>query len=161
MNVGNWNAMREPRVGIMLHYTGGSFQGSVAWCRNPRSKVSYNWIIDVGGDEELLAPGTARAWHAGVCRPSDPRLQYTDANSAFYGIAIAATTGETATDAQVATVIRLCQRLFQQERWRPETEAWRVVGHDTEAWPRGRKVDPTGPDPRNAVLSVATIRDAL
>jgi hypothetical protein len=36
-----------------------------------------------------------------------------------------------------------------------------VVGHRTEAWPRGRKSDPEGSDLKNPILAVEDIRQLL
>lgn len=147
----NFGKLREPRVGIMLHYDGsGSDDGAVEWLLfDPRCKVSYNWLILDDGTVRDIAPMDARAWHAGICRPSRPELVYADANSAFYGIAVAAKPGDLATSAQVAMVEQLCFALMRRKGW---TEGWRITTHKAEAWPRGRKVDPDG------VLDVEQIR---
>lgn len=66
-NTPNVNPMKKIKPGfIVVHYTaGGAADGSVRWCCNPDSKVSYHLIIDRNGDIHQLAPCTARAWHAG------------------------------------------------------------------------------------------------
>jgi N-acetyl-anhydromuramyl-L-alanine amidase AmpD len=51
---------------IILHHTSGAYAGSVSWCLNPASKVSYHCIISRTGKRTVLAPPTARTWHAGV-----------------------------------------------------------------------------------------------
>jgi len=51
---------------IVLHHTSGSYNGSVSWCRNPESKVSYHVIIARNGNRTVLADDTARCWHAGI-----------------------------------------------------------------------------------------------
>ena len=51
---------------IILHHTSGSYTGSVSWCLNPASKVSYHCIVARNGKRTVLAPPTARTWHAGV-----------------------------------------------------------------------------------------------
>ena len=51
---------------IILHHTSGAYAGSVSWCLNPASKVSYHCIISRTGKRTILAPPTARTWHAGV-----------------------------------------------------------------------------------------------
>lgn len=156
----NWGPLREHRIGCMLHYdASASDAGAVTWLtKDPRCKVSYNWLVLDDGKLVEVAPADARAWHAGICKPSGSPLAYQDANSAFYGIAIAATSGETATEAQETTVTRLVRSLFRKHTWDLAADQWRLVGHDAEAWPRGRKIDPTGPDPKHPVLSVARIR---
>jgi len=158
---GNWNDLREPRQGVLLHYDGSrSDAGAVAWLtKDPRCRVSYHWLILDDGHSVLIAPPSKRAWHAGVCLPSIPQLTYKDANSAFYGIAIAATDGDRATQAQIAKVLELCRWCFLKEGW-PLQETWRIRGHFEEAWPRGRKHDPKGSGPI-PVLDVQLIRDKL
>ena len=151
-----WAALAEPRRGIMLHYdASGSDAGALSWLRDPRCKVSYNWLVLDNGTVEEIAPREARAYHAGECRPSGTGPMYTYANSAFYGVAIAATDGETVTPAQEEAVVALCAELCREHTWNP---AHSIVGHDTEAWPRGRKHDPTGSNPAKPVMSVARIR---
>jgi N-acetyl-anhydromuramyl-L-alanine amidase AmpD len=51
---------------IVLHHTSGSYNGSVSWCMNPASKVSYHVIIARNGNRTVLADDTARCWHAGI-----------------------------------------------------------------------------------------------
>lgn len=161
--MGNWNLLREERKGVCLHFDdSASDAGAVEWLtRDPRCKVSYNVLILDSGQIVTIAPIEARAWHAGVCKPSDARLAYADANSALYGIAIAAGVHDRATEAQKRAVAGFCRTLFQRHGWNQATETWRIVGHDTEAWPRGRKIDPTGMDRAHPVLSVMEIRGML
>lgn len=52
--------------GIVLHHTGGSYSGAVAWCLNPRSQVSYHVIVNLDGKRTILASDNQRAWHSGV-----------------------------------------------------------------------------------------------
>lgn len=51
---------------IVLHHTAGSYAGSVAWCMNPASKVSYHAIVAKDGRRTVLADPDERTWHAGV-----------------------------------------------------------------------------------------------
>jgi N-acetyl-anhydromuramyl-L-alanine amidase AmpD len=50
---------------IVLHHTSGSYAGSVAWCLNPASKVSYHCILAKDGRRSTLADPDERTWHAG------------------------------------------------------------------------------------------------
>lgn len=50
----------------MLHHTCGSYAGSVAWCADPVSRVSYHCIVAKDGRRTVLADPDERAWHAGV-----------------------------------------------------------------------------------------------
>lgn len=160
----NWGALMETRCGILLHYDqSGSDAGALDWLtKDPACRVSYNVLILDDGSAHVIAPLDRRAWHAGVCRSSDTvRLPYRDANSALYGVAIAARDGEVATAAQFAGVVEACRHLAKREGWDLRYEPWRIVGHDTEAWPRGRKTDPTGSNRTRPVLSVAAVRAAF
>lgn len=107
-----------------------------------------------------IAPDTARAWHAGRCRPSSDQLGYTDANSAFYGIAVATNGQVDVTPLQTLTTAWLTRLYFESHGW-PLTELWRIVGHETEAWPRGRKKDPSGGLGSNPILTVDDIRQLV
>lgn len=156
----NWSRLREPRLGVMLHYSAGSYAGTLAWCRDPRAQVSYNWLISNDGKMSVIAPPSERAWHAGVCRPSHAKLRYHDANSAFYGIALALSAGMEASPLAYRMVTSACAGLFLKHGW-PLSETWRIVGHNEECWPRGRKVDPTGPDPAKPVLDINRVRQML
>lgn len=149
-----WGKRKGQRSGIMLHYDASSSDaGGIAWLKDPKCLVSYNWAVRDDGTVVEIAPEDARAYHAGVCKPSGDLL-YTDANSAFYGIALTATSGDVATDAAKEAVVTLCKRLYQKHGW---TEPWRITGHSKEAWPRGRKADPEGQG-KVPVLDVSEIQ---
>jgi N-acetyl-anhydromuramyl-L-alanine amidase AmpD len=51
---------------VVLHHTSGAYAGSVSWCSDPASKVSYHCIIARNGKRTVLALPTQRTWHAGV-----------------------------------------------------------------------------------------------
>jgi N-acetylmuramoyl-L-alanine amidase len=62
------NVSRGRRIApkaIVLHHTSGSYAGSVAWCMNPASRVSYHCIVAKDGRRSTLADPDERAWHAG------------------------------------------------------------------------------------------------
>lgn len=154
-----WGKLNGTRQGVLIHYdASASDKGAVGWLEDDaRVEVSYHYLVLDDGRVIQIAPPGTRAWHAGVCRPSSKRFTYSDGNNAFYGVAIAAKPGDTATDAQLDAVARLCKMLFWLEGW-PETDEWRITGHSAEAWPRGRKQDPEGPDPAAPVLSIDAVR---
>lgn len=158
---GQYSALREPRVGVMLHYdASGSDAGAVAWFADPACKVSYNWLVLDDGSYVTIAPRDKRAWHAGACRPSSPQFAYTDANSAFYGIAAANGGKEDVTPLQLLTIAWLARQCFEREGW-PVTDTWRITSHRAEAWPRGRKTDPEGADTRNPIFSPDDVRQLV
>jgi N-acetyl-anhydromuramyl-L-alanine amidase AmpD len=51
---------------VILHHTSGAYAGSVSWCCDPVSKVSYHCIIARNGKRTALALPSQRTWHAGV-----------------------------------------------------------------------------------------------
>ena len=67
LNTPNVSAGRRitPKA-IVLHHTAGSYAGSVSWCMDPISKVSYHAIVAKDGRRTVLADGDERTWHAGV-----------------------------------------------------------------------------------------------
>jgi N-acetyl-anhydromuramyl-L-alanine amidase AmpD len=168
----NFNDLKEPRLGVMLHYDDSSNDSSaVEWFTDPECKVSYNVLVLDDGSFVPIVPPSKRAWHAGSCSTSDAsRLAYRDANSAFLGVAVATNDKIPATAAQLDTVVWLVRSLFAEHGW-PTDQTWRIVGHDTEAiWStapdvpaglrgkRGRKIDPTGTHPDRPILSVDAVR---
>lgn len=72
----------RPEV-VVFHHTDGSYNGSVAWCCDPKSKVSYHCIIARDGRRTVLARPTQRAWHAG----KSSYKGRSDVNSFSVGIA--------------------------------------------------------------------------
>ena len=67
---------------IIVHHSSGAYAGSVAWCCNPASKVSYHCIIARDGKRTILADATQRTWHAGVSSLNGKK----DANSWSVGV---------------------------------------------------------------------------
>lgn len=153
--------LRERRQGVMLHYdASGSDAGAMSWLGDERAQGAYQWLVLRDGRICRVIPDDRAAWHAGECRPSGV-VQYGHANSAFYGIAVAATDGEAATYPQLLSAAWLAARYFSAHGWDARREGWRVTGHDREAWPRGRKIDPTGSRLGMPVLSVEGVRALL
>jgi len=68
---------------IIVHHTSGAYAGSVSWCCDPVSKVSYHCIIARNGKRTALALPTQRTWHAGVSSWQGRK----DANSWSVGMA--------------------------------------------------------------------------
>jgi N-acetylmuramoyl-L-alanine amidase len=67
LNTPNVSAGRriKPQA-IVLHHTSGSYAGSVAWCMDPISRVSYHAIVGKDGKRTVLADPDERCWHTGV-----------------------------------------------------------------------------------------------
>jgi N-acetyl-anhydromuramyl-L-alanine amidase AmpD len=68
---------------IIVHHTSGAYAGSVSWCCDPVSKVSYHCIIARNGKRTVLALPSQRTWHAGVSSWQGRK----DANSFSVGMA--------------------------------------------------------------------------
>jgi N-acetyl-anhydromuramyl-L-alanine amidase AmpD len=148
----------------MLHYDDSTSDVSaVEWLTSDkRCKVSYNWLVLDNGKVVEVAPETGRAWHAGVCRPSRVDLKYKDANSFFYGIAIAAggKKNDKITKAQLDGLCELIAMLFKHNKW-TLSDTWRISSHHLEAWPRGRKIDIIGSDKANPVYTLPMVLNNL
>ena len=80
---------------IVLHHTAGSYAGSVAWCMNPASRVSYHCIVAKDGKRTVLADPDERCWHAGVSSWRGKR----DLNSWSIGAAFEGDTNQRALEA--------------------------------------------------------------
>jgi N-acetyl-anhydromuramyl-L-alanine amidase AmpD len=76
---------------VVLHHSGGSYAGGVAWIKNPQSRVSYHCLVAPDGRRTVFASPTQRTWHAG-------RSEWRgrgDLNSWSVGAAFAGNTWET------------------------------------------------------------------
>jgi N-acetyl-anhydromuramyl-L-alanine amidase AmpD len=51
--------------GVAWHHTAGTFSGSVAWCMDKSSKVSYHGIVNLNGDYTELARDNQKTWANG------------------------------------------------------------------------------------------------
>ena len=92
-------------MGIVLHHTAGSYLGSVSWCLDPKSKVSYHCIVDLNGDRTILANDTDRCWHSGKSSFNGKK----DCNSFMLGIAVSGDTNKRRlTDFEVDSVAKWC-----------------------------------------------------
>jgi peptidoglycan hydrolase-like protein with peptidoglycan-binding domain len=151
------------RVGVAWHYDGShTDKGAQNWFDDPAFKLSYTRAYTDGGRRIRLAPSVMnRVYHMGACR-TDARVK--GANSAFYGLCITAGTGHQATAAQFEAICRDTADIarFHQARgdtgWELSNIDYWLTGHETWATPKGRKIDPTGANPRKPVLSLAAGR---
>ena len=93
--------------GIVLHHTAGGYSGSVAWCLNAQSKVSYHCIVNTTGERTVLVPDNVRAWHAGVSSFKGKR----NCNKFMLGIAVSGNTNERElTEQETESVAEWCVR---------------------------------------------------
>jgi AmpD protein len=93
--------------GIVLHHTAGSYSGSVSWCLNPQSRVSYHAIVNLNGDMTILVPDNAQAWANGVSSFKGK----TNCNGFMLSIAVSGNTNERElTEQEVESVAEWCVR---------------------------------------------------
>lgn len=52
-------------AGVVFHHSAGFYAGTVAWCTDPKSQVSYHCAIAENGARTVMAGDAQRAWHAG------------------------------------------------------------------------------------------------
>lgn len=75
--------------GFVIHKTEGSFKSAVEWCTNPKSQVSYHFIIDLNGEDICLVMPENTAWHAGLIKNSKTPLTKYGTNPNLYTVGIA------------------------------------------------------------------------
>jgi len=157
-----YNTRSESVKGILIHFDASSSDtGSLQWFRDPACRVSYNRLyFDDGSVAQITPTMINAAWHAGVCKPSSPLLKYTSGNSAFYGLSIAANNNDVVTAKQLESLASDCVAIFKYHGW-TNAELWRITGHESECFPRGRKIDPTGTRPDKPVLNIKILRDMV
>jgi len=91
--------------GIILHHSAGSYIGSVSWCLDPKSKVSYHCMVDLNGDRTVMAKDNQRAWHAGKSSFKGK----SDCNSFMLGISVSGDTNKRRlTDFEIESVAKWC-----------------------------------------------------
>ena len=118
---------------IVIHGTAGKTdEGDVAWCTDPRSEVSYHYIVGRDGKIYQLVPDEARAWHAGVSSWEG----VPDCNDYSIGVAFSNDGREPYTRQQYAAGGVLLAELVR----RHGIATHRIVGHYHVS--PGRKTDP-------------------
>lgn len=158
----NHSALRQDRIGVMLHYDGSASDvGGLGWFKHPDCRVSYNFVVGDQGEITYLVEMDQRAWHAGVCKQAVGTLPYTDANSAFVGIAALTNEHTDVTQVQTLSIAWLCRWVFAFYGWSVADVDRRITSHRAEAWPRGRKSDPEGKVAGNPILSTQDVRDLV
>ncbi|MHB9026859.1 MAG: N-acetylmuramoyl-L-alanine amidase [Armatimonadota bacterium] len=126
----------ERWAGIVLHSTGGAFQGAVRWLLQRVSKASAHFVVSRAGEVRQLVSLRHVAWHAGK---SDWRGQGC-ANRFTIGIEMEHLDGrQDWPPVQLRAVAALCRALMAKY---PHIGISDIVGHADVARPRGRKVDP-------------------
>jgi N-acetylmuramoyl-L-alanine amidase len=133
----NFNDRLLPVSMLVLHYTGmEDASSSIAWLRNPESKVSCHYLVSEDGQVLRMVDEGKRAWHAG----RSFWRGVTDVNSASVGIEIVNPGHEFGyrpfPEAQMSALVPLVADIVRRHGIRPPY----VVGHSDIA--PTRKQDP-------------------
>jgi hypothetical protein len=134
----NWsrgNPMRAP-FGIVLHHTGGSFQGDLATLTRAGTEVSSNDYIDKQGRIFELCEFPKRAWHAGPASLHG----ISDWNTHGWGIEIEnlGTPGDRYPQRQIDAIVWRCR---ERRRKLGISDPKLLARHRDVCMPRGRKSD--------------------
>jgi N-acetylmuramoyl-L-alanine amidase len=118
---------------IVLHSTGGSYSGAVAWLTNPESGVSAHYVISRQGEITQLCQCSEQTYHAGVSEWKG----HKNINNISIGIEIAHIDGvQDWPELQVNSVAYICEILMEKYNIPIEN----IIRHRDIA--PGRKVDP-------------------
>lgn len=125
-------ANRTPQL-IVLHSTGGNFDGAVSWLRNPDSGVSAHYVVSRAGRVVQLVQCKDIAWHAGKGKWKS----YNDVNKISVGIEMEHFDFKSDwPDEQIEAVAEVVKIIMEKYNIPVEN----IVGHRDIA--PGRKVDP-------------------
>lgn len=136
----NLSLRKVPIRGIVLHHTGGSLVGSLAWLCNPKSQVSADVVIGEKGHTYKLNPDfrTFYTWHAG--RSLWHKLW--NVNDDMLGVELEHVPGDPWPNVQVKAAAHFCAWCSQREGWSLDDHPF--ASHAFVAQPKGRKNDPEG-----------------
>jgi len=101
-------------IGIVLHHSCGSFTGSVSWCLDTKSAVSYHCMINLDGSRFQLAKDNQRAWHAGKSSFNGK----SDCNGFMLGLSFSGDTNKrTLTKDEVASAVEWIIERIEKYDW--------------------------------------------
>lgn len=108
---------------IVLHADAGKTEaGTIAWCCDPASKVSYHYLVHRDGAVTQLVPVAMRAWHAGASEYQGR----TNVNDYSIGVSLAnRQDGEAFRPAQLQAAVRLVADLC----WEYKVPLARITTH--------------------------------
>jgi N-acetyl-anhydromuramyl-L-alanine amidase AmpD len=120
---------------LVLHSTGGAFNGAVSWLKNPAARVSAHFVVSRSGKIVQLVPLERVAYHAGTSTWGGK----VGVNGFSIGIEMEHLDGKqdwpTAQLTAVAALVKwLCKR------YHLSTDA--ITTHAAVGRPVGRKIDP-------------------
>lgn len=101
-------------LGVVLHHSSGSFNGSVAWCTDPVSRVSYHVIVNTDGKRVVMAQDNERTWHAGVSSFKGK----SNCNNFMLGVAVSGdTNNRELTDDEVESICEYILPRIKLHNW--------------------------------------------
>lgn len=132
---------------IVLHCDAGKTdEGTLSWLANPKSKVSYHYLVGRDGTIYQIVDEAQKAWHAGVSEFQGVKL----CNNYSIGCAFAnRNDGEPYTPAALASMAELCRDIMARH---PAITKDRITTHYIVS--PGRKSDPVPPFSLTAFLEM-------
>lgn len=149
----NRSSSSNERKGVVLHHTGGAFDGAVSWLTSRESKASAHVVIAKNGTRARLAPDEVITWHAG----NSAWKGRNGCNAFMLGVEFELTPedvrlGHLLSDAQIESCLEWLAPRMTLYNWTVDD----ITDHRTVALPRGRKADLS---PANFDLVMSAIRD--
>ncbi len=114
---------------VVVHITAGSFAGAESWIMNPKSQVSYHYMIDKSGIVHQYVSENDTAWHAGVIKNPKWKLykKGVNPNRQTVGVALALHESEKPTLAQVLAASALIAEI--STRHKIPLDKNHIIGH--------------------------------
>jgi N-acetyl-anhydromuramyl-L-alanine amidase AmpD len=164
---------------LLLHYTAGTLEDTLAHLAEPAAKVSSHLVVGTSGEIVEVVPcwdGVAlRAWHAGASRWVVDRRRWEGFNDLAIGVELVNPNGNLLayTTAQYRALRKIVRHL--RRRYPALRDPERVLGHEHVAsfrgkvdpghcfdWPRFYRLTyPEDPPPRRPPACPARLRDVL
>lgn len=88
--------------GLVLHIAEGTFNGTVAWCRNPNSSISAHFVVGQSGEAVQMVDTDLQAWTQSA------------GNAEWISVECAGYAGDRLTDGQLEFCARLLARLNRE-----------------------------------------------
>lgn len=115
MHTSNFQKGRERYApeAIVIHITEGSSSSAIKWCHDPKSQVSYHFLIKEDGSIVELVQPENTAWHAGMVKNATWKNLKKNINPNLYtlSIALAGNSVEGPNFAQFCTTALLIKKL--------------------------------------------------
>lgn len=116
---------------IVIHRSEGSFESSFAWCNDPKSKVSYHYLINKSGEVFELVYPKDTAWHAGLAVKATWPLIKQGINTNLYtlGIALSGLASTKPTIRQIISCGQLVKKLCSI--YKIQLDSFHIIPHNS------------------------------